>query len=152
VDVDDYLDWVDPGMTGTRGRLRPAFDVDDRFDSAQWSGSDAVQPPSWEWRSYLRGGAEVARMLLCFEYRSHRSDSLSAALLLSNFEVRNDRLGEGIGRTIVAGLVREGSGHEMYLGPTDQSIGFWRKMGWEVCGCRTRGCPDLMMRLAGREH
>jgi hypothetical protein len=123
-------------MTKTRGRRRPDFGSDDGF-TASWWGEDAdFGPPDHQWRSYVRNGEEVARMLLSMRFLSH-SDPSASALMVWNFEVREGLQcsGEHIGTTIVEQLVSEYGDREIYIGPTPESVGFWERFRWPMCDC-----------------
>jgi hypothetical protein len=135
--VTGLITWVETKSMRLHGRLRPAYIDDERFDRAQWTGPADVGPPAYQWRSYLRGGEEIARSLLCLKYPSHSLDSSKSARMLWNLEVRDDIRGsrDHLGSAIVEQLIRERPDQEMYIGPTAESITFWQRFEWPMCSC-----------------
>ena len=143
----DVITWVEPEMVTLRGKSRPDFVDDDRYTAAWWGNSASVGPPAYQWRSYIRLGEEVARILLGLRFDAH-SRHPSTALLVSNFEVREDMRCSGthIGTTIVNQLDAEYRDREIYIGPTSESKTFWARFGWPMCDCDQCRGRDLIVR------
>ena len=141
----DVIEWAEPETVTLRGRLRPDF-VDDNRYTAAWCGQNAgFGSPAHQWRSYSRHGEEVARMLLSLYFTSHSPDSSVPALMVWNFEVREDlrRSGLHIGTTIVEELAVEYHDREIYVGPTFESVTFWARFQWPMCDCEQCDSRDF---------
>lgn len=89
-------------MVRLRDGQGPAFIDDDRFNPVWWRQDANFGPPDYQWRSYLRLGEEVARMLLVLRYVSHMPRAMEPAVMIWDFEVRDglriseDRIGTQI--------------------------------------------------------
>ncbi|MGI5185442.1 hypothetical protein ACQEVZ_55275 [Dactylosporangium sp. CA-152071] len=135
--MSDMITWVEPQMTILRGRLRPNFADDDRFNAAWWGQNAGIGPPAHQWRSYIRRGEEAARLLLSFSFRTHSLDSAERALMIWSFEVRQDLRCSGsyVGTNIINQLVDEYRDREIYIGSSPSSATFWARFGWPMCDC-----------------
>lgn len=145
--MENAITWAAPSMTRTRGRRRPDFGSDDGFTASWWGEHADFGPPDHQWRSYSQNGEQVARLLLSLRFSSHTSPP-APAVMVWNFEVRQDlqRNGEHIGTTIVDELVAEYRDQEIYIGPTPDSIGFWKRFRWPMCDCDYCGGRDFIVR------
>ncbi len=86
----ELITWKQPETLPHRGRRRPDYPTDDRFTAHWWGESGDFTPPDYEWRSYRRGDEEIARALLVLTFSSHTAHRSVPALLVWNFEVRQD--------------------------------------------------------------
>jgi hypothetical protein len=145
--MNDTITWAPPRMTKTRGRRQPDFDVDEGFTVSWWGENTDFSPPDYQWRSYSRDGQEVARLLLSLRFPSHSVPAVPAVLIW-NFEVHRglQRSGAHIGSRIVVELTAEYRTQEIYIGPTPESVGFWRRFGWPMCDCDDCGGRDFILR------
>ncbi len=137
-------------MVMLRGGLRPNFVDDDRYTAAWWGESATVGPPTHQWRSYIQQGEEVARILLSLRFTSHSPGTSTSALMIWNFEVREDMRYNGthIGTTIVNQLADEYRDREIYIGPTSASKAFWARFRWPMCDCDQCRGRDFIVRQA----
>lgn len=131
-------------MAYVRGRRRPNFAQDDRFDARWWGDAAGPGPPDHQWRSYMAKPGEVARVLLALSFPSHSLEPLAPTVMIWALEVREDsRLsGARIGTTIVNQLVDEHAECEIYVCATPSSERFWTRFGFSMCyreQCKRRG-------------
>lgn len=131
-----------------RSEVRQSFPEDDRFTAAQWKPRPGFGRSGFQWRSYFRASEEVARVLLVHQFLSHSATPSTHALLISNFEVREDlrASGDRIGTRIVHDIVDEFRDQEIYIGPTPTSTTFWAKFRWPMCGCGVCRGRDFIVR------
>ncbi|MDR6868585.1 hypothetical protein J2Y69_003204 [Microbacterium resistens] len=129
--------WLEPPMVRGRFGWGPEFVDDDRFTHEWWLENGDFGPPAHQWRSYVRGGEEVARALLSLQYVSHSPATSRQAMLIWNFEIREDLrcTGEHLGTTIIEQLAEEYHDREIYIGSAPDAMGFWTKFGWPLCDC-----------------
>lgn len=147
MDMENAITWAVPDMKTTRGRRRPDFGSDDGFTASWWGEHADFGPPDHQWRSYSQNGEQVARLLLSLRFPSH-SNLPVPAVMVWNFEVRQDlqRNGAHIGSTIVAELAAEYQDLEIYIGPTSDSIDFWKQFRWPMCDCDECNDHDFIVR------
>lgn len=142
------ITWEQAEIVTHHGRRRPAFAEDPGF-TAQWWGQNAdFTPPDYEWRSYRRDDEEIARALLSLKFPSHTGDPSVPALLIWNFEVRQDlqRTEEHVGTALVDALAAEYRDWEIYIGPTPRSKPFWDRFRWPMCDCEDCDGRGLIVR------
>ncbi len=146
--MDSEISWAEPPMAHHRDGRGPDFPDDDRFNPVWWRRTANFGPPEHQWRSYIRGGEEVARMLLSFRYATHSRESTTPAVLIWDFEVREGlRISEDrIGTRIITQLAEEFSDRELYIGPTSDAVGFWKRFGWPMCDCDRCEGRDMIVR------
>lgn len=91
-------------------------------------------------------------MLFVLGYASHSRSAPSAAVMIWNFEVREDLRcsGDHIGTRIVQQFVDEYGDQEIYIGPTPASHSFWERFGWPLCDCDQCWGPDYFVRPPSR--
>ncbi len=114
-----------------------------------WRQNANFGPPEHQWRSYVWRGEEVARMLLALRFSSHLPHTSTPAVMVWDFEVREDLRcsGDHIGTRIVEQLVDELQDQEIYIGPTSESMSFWTRFDWQMCGCNRCWGQDFIVRL-----
>lgn len=141
------ITWVEPPMAPLGDRRGPVFADDDRFNPTWWR-QKRFGPPDHQWRSYARGGEEVARMLLALRFASHVPHTSIPAVLIWSFEVREDLRcsGDRVGTRIIEQVADEFDDLELYIGPTPESMSFWTRLGWPMCECDCCRGRDLIAR------
>lgn len=146
--MSELVTWEPPEIVTRHGRRRPAFADDPRFTAQWWGQNGDFTPPDYEWRSYRRDDEEIARALLSLRFPSHTGDRSVPALLIWNFEVRQDmqRTGEHVGTALVDALAAEYRDWEIYIGPTPHSKPFWDRFGWPMCDCEDCDGRDFIVR------
>lgn len=135
-------------MVAGRHGLRPDFADDERFTTAWWAEDNEFSMPEHQRRKYMRNGQEVARILLSLRFPSHSPGPSASAVMIWNFEVREDlRCSEThVGTTIVNQLVGEYLDREIHIGPTPESEPFWARFGWPMCDCDRCESRDFIVR------
>ena len=126
----------------------PDFADDDRFTHEWWLEYGSFGPSTHQWRSYVRGGEEIARMLLSLHYVSHSLPESQRAVLVWSFEVREDLRcsGEHLGTRIIEQLDDEYRDWELYVGSAPNALSFWLRFGWPMCECKDCRGSDMIIR------
>lgn len=142
------ITWVEPPMTPLRDGRGPVFADDDRFKPTGWRRNADFGPPEYQWRSYAWRGEEVARMLISLRFFSHTSQTSVPAVMVWDFEVREDLRcsGDHIGTRIMEQFSDDFGDKEMYIGPTPKSTSFWMRFGWPMCDCTNCCGRDFIVR------
>ncbi|WP_223286322.1 UvrD-helicase domain-containing protein [Kocuria atrinae] len=146
--VHSEITWVEPPMTRLCDGRGPVFADDDRFNPTWWRRNADFGPPEHQWRSYAWRGEEVARMLVSLRFSSHISHTSVPAVMVWDFEVREDLRcsGDHIGTRIIEQFSDDFNDKEIYIGPTPKSTSFWTRFGWPMCDCASCCGRDFIVR------